>query len=276
MPELPEVETIKRIIKPQITGRKILSVEVRNVQVIAYPDADTFTELLTGQTISGMSRRGKFLSIDFENKDRLFLHLRMTGQLLVVSAGYEIEKHTHLIMNLSGGEQIRYIDIRRFGRFWYIKQGEDISITGIDKLGLEPSSKKLTAKYLKERLAKRKKPVKTVLHDQSIVAGIGNIYSDEILYSAHIYPERKCCELTEEEWQRLAETIPEIISWGVRKNKMTPEQYLEGMGKEYRNTPHLRVYGHAGQPCPECGSVLKKIMVGGRSSTFCPKCQDKK
>lgn len=275
MPELPEVETIKRIIEPQIRGKRILSVDVRNAQIIAYPEADVFRSSLKDKTITGMSRRGKFLSVDLDGADKLYLHLRMTGQLLVTPKDYPMEKHTHLIMELSGDCQIRYIDVRRFGRFWYLKDGEDISITGIDKLGIEPTSKKLTAGYLKSSVGKRKKPVKEMLHDQSIVAGIGNIYSDEILYAARIYPEKKCADLSNDEWERLAEKIPEIIRWGIKANRMTAEEYLAGQGKEYRNTPHLKAYGHAGKECPVCGAVFEKITVGGRSATFCPECQCK-
>lgn len=273
MPELPEVETIKKIIEPQIKGQKILSVDVRNAQIIAYPKMDMFHDSLENKTVTGMSRRGKFLSIDLDGGDKVYLHLRMTGQLLVTPKDYPLEKHTHLIMELSGGCQIRYIDVRRFGRFWYLKDGEDISITGMDKLGVEPTSRKLTAEYLKSSVGKRKKPIKEVLHDQSIVAGIGNIYSDEILYAAQIYPGKKCAELSDDEWERLAEQIPEIIRWGIKANKMTAKEYLAGQGKEYRNTPHLKAYGHAGKECPVCGAVFEKITVGGRNSTFCPECQ---
>ena len=273
MPELPEVETIKRIIEPQIKGQKILSVDVRNAQIIAHPETELFRGSLVNKTITGMSRRGKYLSINLDDGDKVYLHLRMTGQLLVAPKEYPMEKHTHLIMELSGGSQIRYIDVRRFGRFWYLKAGEDISITGIDKLGIEPTGRKLTAEYLKAAAGKSKKPVKEMLHDQSIVAGIGNIYSDEILYAANIYPEKKCAELSDDEWVRLAEQIPEIIRWGISANKMTAEEYLAGRGKEYRNTLHLKAYGHAGKECSRCGAVFAKVTVGGRSSAFCPKCQ---
>lgn len=276
MPELPEVETIKRIIEPQIKGQKILTVDVRNSQVIGYPESKVFSKALVGRTIEGMSRRGKFLSVDLDGGDRVYLHLRMTGQLLVTPKDFPLEKHTHLIVDLSGGNQIRYIDVRRFGRFWYLKDGEDTSVTGIDNLGIEPTSKKLTAEYLKKEAGKSKKPLKEVLHDQSIVAGIGNIYSDEILYAAKIYPEKKCADLTDDEWKRLAEKIPEIIRWGIKANRMTAEEYLVGQGKEYRNTPYLKAYGHAGKECPQCGAVFEKITVKGRSSTFCPNCQNAK
>ena len=273
MPELPEVETVKRIIEPQIKGQSVLSLEIRNPQVIAYPESEKFTALLTGRTFAGMNRRGKLLSFDINNGDRIFLHLRMTGQILVTPFGYPEEKHTHLIINLSGGNQIRYIDVRRFGRFWYFKNGEDISVTGIDKLGLEPDDERLTADYLKDKLGEKKKPIKEMLHDQTVIAGIGNIYSDEILFDSHIYPEKKCRDLFDAEWNTLAVSIPKIIAYYIKKNAITPEEYLDGKGKEYRNTPFLKAYGHAGEPCPICGVKFEKITVGGRSSVFCPHCQ---
>lgn len=202
-----------------------------------------------------MSRRGKFLTIHFENNDSLTLHLRMTGQLLVTPPDYPEEKHTHLVAGLSDGMEIRYIDVRRFGRFWYLKADEADTVTGRSKLG------------------KRKKPIKEMLLDQSIVTGIGNIYSDEILFSACIYPETKCSYMTAEQWERLAKAIPHTLLWGIEANKMTAEEYLAGMGKEYRNTPFLKAYGHEGKPCPNCGSLFERITIGGRSSCFCPKCQ---
>ena len=138
MPELPEVETIKRIVAPQIIGSVIQKVEVLNGQIIAHPAAEQFAERLLGQRFSGMDRRGKFLIFRFENGNRLFLHLRMTGQLLVMPKDYPAEKHTHLVLHLGNGMQLRYIDVQRFGRFWYIGKEEPESITGIDKLGMEP------------------------------------------------------------------------------------------------------------------------------------------
>lgn len=273
MPELPEVETVRRIIEPQIKGQKIISVSIQNPQVIAYPEAETFSDLLAGQTISSMSRRGKFLTVHFESGDRLGLHLRMTGQLLVTPADFPEEKHTHLVLCLAGGQQIRYIDQRRFGRFWYLKAGEEDTVTGQDRLGIEPTDDGLTWQYLKEKLGKRKKAVKEMLHDQTIIAGIGNIYSDEILYAAKIYPGKRCLNLTDAEWKRLAEKIPEIINWGIEVNKMTPEQYLAGMGKEYSNMDYFNAYGREGKPCRRCGTPMRRIVIGGRSSCFCPECQ---
>ncbi|RUT50552.1 bifunctional DNA-formamidopyrimidine glycosylase/DNA-(apurinic or apyrimidinic site) lyase [Campylobacter fetus] len=276
MPEMPEVETIRRIIEPQIAGQKVMSVIVNHPQIIGHPSAAEFVKLLSGQTFQNMSRRGKFLTVHFENGDSIVVHLRMTGQFLVTLPDYEEEKHTHLILNLSGGNQIRYIDVRRFGRFWYLKKDENDTVTGQDKLGVEPLDDTLTAGYLKAKLEKRKKAIKEMLHDQSIVAGIGNIYSDEILSAAGIYPEEKCADLTDGDWEILAEKIKEIIAWGINTNEMTPEEYLTGKGKEYSNIPNLRVYGREGLSCRKCGSTIERIVIGGRSSCYCPKCQKKR
>lgn len=271
MPELPEVETVRQIIAPQIAERKIAAVEVLHNHVIAHPDTESFCGGLTGQRFSGMDRRGKFLIFNLESGDRLLLHLRMTGQLLVTPQDYPAEKHTHFVLHLDNKMQLRYIDVRRFGRFWYIRQGELESVTGVEKLGLEPFDERLTAAYLKSKLAGKKKSIKEMLHDQSVVAGIGNIYSDEILYLCGIYPETKCVELTDADWEKLSKAIPQELSLAIEENRMSPEEYLAG--KEYRNTPFLKAYRHEGKPCPRCGSLFARIIIGGRSSCYCPTCQ---
>lgn len=275
MPELPEVETIRRIIEPQTAGRSVVSINIHNPKIIASPDADMFESSLTGCTFTGMSRRGKFLIFHLDNGSRVVLHLRMTGQLLVTPADHQEEKHTHLKAELSDGKLIRYIDVRRFGRFWLLSNDEADTVTGMDKLGIEPDNALLTADFLIEKLNKRKKAIKEMLHDQTIIAGIGNIYSDEILHAAKIHPEKPCCYLTRSEWKRLAEQIPKVIAWATEANEITPEDYLAGNGKEYRNTPFLKAYGHNGKPCEFCGTLFEKLTVGCRSSCYCPKCQKK-
>lgn len=273
MPELPEVETVRRILEPQLAGRTVTAVDVRSPQVIAHPDAGRFAALLQGRSVTELSRRGKFLTLHFAGGDRLCLHLRMTGQLLVLPAGEPVEKHTHLILSLSDGKQMRYIDVRRFGRFWYFQRGEADGITGQSALGLEPSDPALTASYLQARLGSCKRPIKEALLDQTVVAGIGNIYADEILFAARIYPAAKCAALTAAGWERLARAIPEIIRWGIAANEMTPAEYLAGKGRDYHNLSGLRAYGRAGQPCAACGGTMEKMSVGGRTSCFCPHCQ---
>lgn len=273
MPELPEVETMRSIIEPQIKGRTIVSVELPTPKIIAYPDPELFAELLTRKAITGMGRRGKFLWLELEGGDRTVFHLRMTGLPLVTPSDFPLNKHTHLILRLSDGAQFRYEDQRRFGKFWYIRVDEPDSFTGLDKLGIEPDDIVLTAEYLKSRLGKHKNPIKEMLYDQSIIAGIGNIYSGEILFAACIYPKKSCMQLTDQEWERFAKAVPEIIIWGINIEKMTPEEYLAEKGKEYRNAAYLKAYGREGEACTRCGAVMERLKVGGRSSTFCQKCQ---
>lgn len=273
MPELPEVETIKRVIEPQIQGLVIDKVTVKRPEVVAYPAADEFCGLLTGQTISHMTRRGKFLIIWLGSNDRIILHLRMTGCLLLTPADYPEEKHTHIIFSLSNSMELRFSDTRRFGRFWLLRKDEADTYSGVEKLGIEPFHAELTAEYLNTRLGKRKKAVKECLLDQSAIAGIGNIYSDEILFTAGIYPARPANNLKIKDWERLAAAISERISYFIEVNRITPEDYLVTKGQDYRNTPFLQVYGKEGKPCPKCGETLCRIVVGGRGSVYCPVCQ---
>lgn len=273
MPELPEVETVKRLIEPQIQGLAIKSVTVNRPEVIAHPAADSFCKQLAGQTIDRMTRRGKFLMILLTSGDQIILHLRMTGCLLLTPGDWPQEKHTHIIFQLESGKELRFSDTRRFGRFWLLQKGEADTYTGLDKLGLEPFSPDFTVEYLCARFGKRRKAIKECLLDQNVIAGIGNIYSDEILFSAGIYPARPANSLTKEEWKRLTAAIPNRLSFFIEQSQITPEEYLKTKGQDYRNTPFLQAYGHEGEPCSICGETLCRMVIGGRSSTYCPDCQ---
>lgn len=273
MPELPEVETIKRVIEPQIQGLVIAQVTVNRPEVVAHPAADDFCSRLSGQTVSHMTRQGKFLMLHLNSRDRVILHLRMTGCLLLAPQDYPLEKHTHVVFRLSNGTELRFSDMRRFGRFWLVTNGENDTYSGIAKLGADPFDAELTAEYLYTRLGKRRKTIKECLLEQNIVAGIGNIYSDEILFAAGIYPARPADTLESGDWERLAQLIPGRLHYFIEKNAITAEEYLETKGQDYRNTPFLQVYGHAGKPCPKCGETLCRMVIGGRGSVYCPACQ---
>jgi formamidopyrimidine-DNA glycosylase len=273
MPELPEVETVKRVLEPQLKGRRIVSVKLNKPEIIAHPSAEKFSRRVKNAVVLGMGRRGKFLSIELDNGRTIRLHLRMTGQLLVTPHAYPQEKHTHIVFRLDNGEELRFIDTRRFGRFWLLENGEDDTYSGADKLGLEPFDRSFSAEYLRGKVGTSKRAIKTCLLDQSAVAGIGNIYSDEILFAARIDPARPADSLSALEWKRLAKIIPERLGYFIEKNRISPEDYLAGKGEDYRNTQFLQVYGHAGEPCPKCGVALMRVVIGGRSSTYCAKCQ---
>jgi len=272
MPELPEVETIRRVLEPQVSGRTIEQVILNRPEIISYPSAEMFQSGVAGVRIRGMDRRGKFLAMCLEGK-RIVLHLRMTGRLLLVPRHTAEEKHTHIVFRLDDGNELRFIDPRRFGRFWLVKEDEEDVKSGVHKLGPEPFDPTLDAAYLQSLCGRRKRAVKECLLDQSVIAGIGNIYADEILFASRIRPDRAADSLTKNEWKRLAETIPERLGYFIEKNTVTPAEYLAGNGTEYRNTPFLQVYGHEGAPCPHCGTPLRRIVIAGRGSVFCPHCQ---
>lgn len=273
MPELPEVEMVKRILEPQLSGRRITDLTANRPEIIEHPSPDAFIAAVTGERIVNMGRRGKYLIIGLEKGARIVLHLRMTGCLLVTSPDDPLEKHTHLVFRLDDGNQLRFHDTRRFGRFWLLQKYEEDTFSGVHKLGLEPFDEKLTAGYLSNVLAKRKRAVKDCLLDQNLVAGIGNIYADEILFAAKLHPSQPANTLSPREWERLAYSIVSVLTCAVEENRMTPEEYLTGKGREYRKAAFFQVYGHAGEPCPACGGVLCRVIVGGRGSVYCPSCQ---
>jgi formamidopyrimidine-DNA glycosylase len=273
MPELPEVETVKRVLEPQLSGRKILSAEIRRPQIVPHPDAASLCESVIGHTVVGMGRRGKFIETIMDDGSVMVVHLRMTGQLYVAPLTFPEEKHTHAVFRLDDEKELRFVDQRRFGRIWLIAHGEEDDFTGIGDLGPEPNDPAMNAEYLKATVGRRSTAIKTCLLDQSVVAGIGNIYSDEILFVAGISPERPSDSLSTGEWNRLAKAIPERLEFFTEKNAITAEDYLEGRGTDYRNTPFLNVYGCEGEPCRKCGRLIERTVINGRSAHFCPKCQ---
>lgn len=270
MPELPEVETVRRVLEPHLLQKTVRAVHIYCGQVIAAPAPEEFAACLAGQKVEAFSRRGKFLRLCFAGGAFLTIHLRMTGCLTLEAAEAPLAGHTHIALSLDDGMQLRYVDVRRLGKLWFTPAGgKDVS--GADKLGIEPFGG-LTAAYLRA-FGGGRRPVKALLLDQRAVAGIGNIYSDEILFSCGIRPDRPCCTLTDAEWEKLAAVIPERLEYFIEKNSISFADYAAGGGKDYRNTPFLQVYGRGGQPCPDCGAPLARIVLGGRSSVFCPHCQ---
>lgn len=273
MPELPEIETVRRVVGPQIIGSRIVSVSVNREKIIGHPDKDGFVSKLIGRTFEYADRKGKGLILILDDCSRLIIRFGMTGQLIVVPEGFPEEKHTHVDIGLDDGRHLWYIDSRMFGKLWHIDANEADIYSGLCKLGIEPFDGCLCWKYLKEKFGNKTVTIKEALLDQSIIAGIGNIWSDEILYRARICPETACNKISDAKWKRLAPIIPEVMNFGTEKNEITPEEYLEGKGRKYYDIDYLEVYGREGESCLRCGTVLKRSVIGGRSSCWCPKCQ---
>ena len=273
MPELPEIETIKRTLTPLLLGRRILAVKLIKPVVAAYPAPEIFAARLEGATVDNLGRRGKYLLCYLDSGDTLIAHLRMTGRFLYTPAGHPLKPHTHVVFALDNGSELRFSDVRRFGRLWLIPAGEQDTVSGIQKLGPEPLSEACSAAYYRDRLAGRRISIKQGLLDQSVVAGLGNIYVDEALFQAGLHPQRPVGEVSEEKWQALAQAIPHILQKAIENNGTTFRDYLDGEGNAGRNLPHLNAYGRANQPCLKCGTTMERLVVAGRGTTFCPRCQ---
>lgn len=272
MPELPEVETVKRSLEPHLKGRKITGISLAKPVVIAHPGAREFLEAVVGSEIVSLGRRGKFLQI-FLDKGLLAVHLRMTGQLVLASPETAAPKHTHLIFTLDDGKELRFTDIRRFGRIWFIPEGEEDTYSGIGKLGPEPFSPEFDFSYLKAKLQNRKINIKQALLDQAVVAGLGNIYVDECLFAAGIMPSRSVSRLNDEEWQKLVQVIPEILEESIKSRGTSFRDYRDGLGQKGNNSSNLKVYQRKGQPCQKCKQPISRMVVAQRSTFYCGQCQ---
>ena len=272
MPELPEVETVKEELKLRLVGKKFKSVNVLWDNIIAYPSKEEFIHEIGDKTIVDIKRRGKFLMFDLDDY-YLLSHLRMEGKYFFKNHNDEINKHEHVIFDLGNSEELRYMDTRKFGKMYLLKKEEINSLGPLKDLGLEPWDDNLTSKYLLDKYKNKKLPIKTVLLDQSIIVGIGNIYADEILFLAKINPLKKCNLLNEEECTNIIKYTKEVLEKAIKKGGTTIRTYssVDGVHGLFQN--ELLVHGKDKANCPICSEKIEKIKIGGRGTYYCPKCQ---
>ena len=272
MPELPEVENVKNGLNRLIAGKVIVDARVLWPNIIREPSVSDFKNRIINQKILSIQRQGKFLL--FMMTDYVMIsHLRMEGKYRLEESEVPYTKHTHVIFNLDSGEELRYLDVRKFGKMSLVRK-EDLHLhASIRNLGPEPTHASLTTKHLVHALAKTERPIKACLLDQRIVAGIGNIYADEILFDAFIHPERKGKTLSETEIDQLKESIIEVMTRAVEKGGTTIRTYSNALGDEGSYQSYLKVYGKNGQPCPRCQHIIQKIKVAQRGTHYCPNCQ---
>lgn len=315
MPELPEVETIKRTLTPRLVGRTIERVEVRTPKFVVGATPDQFRRLVEGTRISALDRRGKYLIFSLDGLPEapadsdarpvgaaaeepaaarggaglllpapgdIIIHLKMAGQLVWSNAGDDLgltrSRHTHVIFHLDDGSELRYVDTRHFGRVYFAAgdPGDPIlrrALTTIAGLGREPLDEGLEWPAFQKRMASRQARVKPLLLDQAFVAGLGNIYADECLFRARIHPLRRASSLQVAEVRRLYQAMKEVIAEAIELRGTSVRDYVDGEGREGSFKGRLNVYGRKGEPCPLCGSKIERIVVGGRGTHFCPKCQ---
>ena len=274
MPELPEVQTVVDDLKQsRLIGNTVTRVRVFYPRIIAEPTASQFQRQVTGSTITGISRRGKYIILDLSTSIHWLIHLRMTGHIYIDSGKLRRGKHDHVVLGLADGRELRYHDPRKFGRFYLVDHPEKI----VGKLGPEPLSKAFTAKMLATLFAPRKRMLKPLLLDQTFIAGLGNIYVDEALWDAKLHPCRNTGSLGVSEIRRLHRAIRRVLRQGI-KNKGTTlgageTGFSSATGRRGSNKTQLRIFRRTDMPCPRCQGAISRLIVGQRSSFVCETCQ---
>jgi formamidopyrimidine-DNA glycosylase len=267
MPELPEVETLARTLRPALIGKTILDANLRWKRTLATPSPAKFKQQVRGQQITEISRRAKYFILQTSSFS-LLIHLRMSGNLLVVLGGYQPATHDRLILKLTDDTMLIFSDPRKFGRVWLVDDPEKV----FADLGPEPLSDAFTAEWLHASLRSRKRLLKPLLLDQKFIAGLGNIYTDESLHRAKLHPLTRSDQVTKKQAERLWLAIRETLEEGIRRNGASIDWVYRG--GEFQN--HFRVYGRAGEACPVCGTKIQRTTVGQRGTHYCPKCQKAK
>ncbi|MCH8498348.1 MAG: bifunctional DNA-formamidopyrimidine glycosylase/DNA-(apurinic or apyrimidinic site) lyase [Marinobacter sp.] len=269
MPELPEVETTRRGIAPYLDQQQITSVVIHDRR-LRWPVPDELESLLTGQRVTGVTRRAKYLLITFEH-GTLIIHLGMSGSLRVITDQSPRLTHDHVELTLADGTLLRFNDPRRFGCWLWQAAGEAHPL--LAGLGPEPLDPTFTGGYLFRQSRGRKAPIKTFIMDNHVVVGVGNIYANEALFSAGIHPKRAAGRVSADRMARLAEAIRDTLSAAILMGGTTLRDFVNSDGKPGYFAQSLNVYGRAGQPCVSCSQTLKEVRLGQRSTVYCPSCQ---
>lgn len=264
MPELPEVETIARILRPTLVGRTVVAARLLWARSLATPAEDQFQARITGQAICDIGRRGKFLILRL-SKDHLLIHLRMSGDLRVEPEQSANEIHDRLILSMDNGNRLAFNDPRKFGRVWLV---DDLASV-IGDLGPEPLDETFTPHDLYLALHTHRRQLKPLLLDQTFLAGLGNIYADESLHRARLHPLILSQSITSGQAEALWRGIRESLQEGIRRNGASIDWVYRG--GDFQN--FFRAYARTGQPCPRCGTPIERITVGQRGTHFCPTCQ---
>ena len=269
MPELPEVETVRNELSPYVVGRGITGVTLLWEGIVRQPSAAEFCSRITGQKITGITRRGKYLIFSLSSGDWLIIHLRMTGSLLIGQNSTEPPKYTRAIIRLDKDTNIFFRDPRKFGLMRLTRDKDSL----VKELGPEPLEADFTSQHLAQCLAKRTAAIKALLCDQGLVAGIGNMYADEALFAAKIHPLRAGGSLSQEEVVRLHSAIRRVLQAGISNKGASVNTYFRPDGTRGSAHDEFKVAHGRGKSCPNCQTPIQRIVVRNRGTYFCPKCQ---
>jgi len=273
LPELPEVETISRDLRGRIVGHTIERAEVFWEREIGYPSAPEFLEFIRDRRIEDTGRRAKYVVIRLSDNAALLVHLKMTGQLLYVPSSEAPNPYTRVLLHLDRGKQLRFVDVRKFGRMYLVEADRLQDFPKIAELGPEPLEEAFTPRAFKTLLRRRKGRIKPLLMDQGFLAGMGNIYVDEALFRSGIHPLRPSHTLKPRDIARLHEAIILVLQESIANRGSSIDDYRDPAGQKGYHHVYLRVYGRGGEPCVLCGAPIVKTVVGGRGTHFCPRCQ---
>jgi formamidopyrimidine-DNA glycosylase len=276
MPELPEVETIRRDLGATFAGLRIERVTVDGPRTLRrHAEPGAIPDRLAGHRLETVGRRGKYLLLHLDDGEVIVVHLGMSGQLLVADADVAVARHTHLIVAWEQGSQLRFVDPRTFGEIFVTQSDSAGAIPELAHLGFDPLEDSIGWKELARRLGPRRTKLKPLLMDQRFVAGIGNLYSDEILWSAGVIHDRPAADLASSEVKRIYDGMLEILRHAVRErgSSLADEQYRDLEGRIGGYQAHHRVYGRDDRPCERCGTTIVRVKAYGRSTWYCPRCQ---
>ena len=277
MPELPEVETVAADLRPHVVGRTILCCDLRFPTIVRHPEPERFAILLAGRRIEALTRRGKYLLHHLDGPPGeptlLVVHLGMTGQWRCVPADTPEPDHLHAVMPLDDGRQVRYRDPRRFGRLLLGTEPELVAARKVPRLGPEPHDPAFSAADLYRRLHGRRAPLKALLLDQVVVAGVGNIYADESCFRAGVRPDRPASSLSRRAVGRLHDALAALLAEAIANRGSSVDSYRDAWGDMGGEQELLQVYGRGGEPCLRCGRPLAVVRIAGRTTVFCRRCQ---
>ena len=274
MPELPEVETVRRGLEKMILGKKISNIDIRYPKMIK-TDLPEFQKEMPGQVIQSMGRRGKYLLFYLSDKV-LISHLRMEGKYFYYPDQVPERKHAHVLIHFEDGETLVYEDVRKFGTMELLAPELLDAYFVSKKLGPESTEQDFDLEIFRGALKKSKKPIKSHLLDQTLVAGLGNIYVDEVLWRAKVHPSRLSSSLTAQEARKVHDETIKVLGEAVEKGGSTIRTYTNAFGEDGTMQEFHQVYDKTGQACSRCGAIIEKIQLGGRGTHFCPKCQRRK
>jgi len=267
VPELPEVETIRNELSPYIVGRQFTGITIYDAKLVRQPPVEEFCRKLEGQRVTRLERRGKYLIFHLSGGEVLIIHFRMSGALLLNPE--QADRYTRVAFHLDNGTQLIFTDRRRLGCIWFVENEQAI----VGKLGPEPLTPEFTPETLASRLQKRRAPIKAVLLDQAFIAGIGNMYADEALFTAKIHPLREANSLSPQEIRNLHQAIRDVLWSAISSKGASVDTYKRPDGELGTAQFNFRVAHLAGKPCPICGAAVQRLAVRNRGSYFCPNCQ---